>query len=286
MTVEAEDASDALHEAAAAIGGRAGFRPPDAAIILGTGLGQAAREIRDPVVIPYLEIPHFPPATAETHEGRLLLGELGGARVAALQGRYHRYEGYDLGSVTFAVRVLGLLGARLLIVSNASGGLNPLWRAGDVALIEDHLNLLGENPLAGPNLEDLGPRFPNMSAPYDAELRALASAIAREAGFPLPSGVYAVVAGPNLETRAEYRMLRALGADMVGMSTVPEVIVARHMGMRVLGLSIITDECRPDALEPVDIDTIIRTARAAEPQLTLLITEVLKRWRGGGSKDA
>ncbi len=285
MTSEREEVTKAIEEAAATIRGRSDTRP-EVAIILGTGLGHAAREIRDPVVIPYPEIPHFPEPSIETHDGRLLLGELGGRRVAALQGRFHRYEGYDLGQVTFPVRVLGVLGARSLIVSNAGGGLNPLWCPGDIVVLDDHINLLGGNPLMGPNLDALGPRFPDMSEPYDRELQRLAETVALEAGFPLRRGVYVAVAGPNLETRAEYRMLRRLGADVVGMSTVPEVIVARHMGMRVLGLSIITDACLPDALEPAAIDTIIETARMAEPRLTELITQVLRRWPGGGSKDA
>jgi purine-nucleoside phosphorylase len=285
VRVEREEATKAIEEAAATIRGRTDARP-EVAIILGTGLGHAAREIRDPVVIPYPEIPHFPEPSIETHDGRLLLGELGGRRVAVLQGRFHRYEGYDLGQVTFPVRVLGVLGARSLIVSNACGGLNPLWCPGDIVVLDDHINLLGGNPLTGPNLDALGPRFPDMSEPYDRELQRLAEAVALEAGFPLRRGVYVAVAGPNLETRAEYRMLRRLGADVVGMSTVPEVIVARHMGMRVLGLSIITDACLPDALEPAAIDAIIETARTAEPRLTELITQVLRRWPGGGSKDA
>ncbi|MGD8278102.1 MAG: purine-nucleoside phosphorylase, partial [Gemmatimonadota bacterium] len=209
-----------MEEAVATIRGRADARP-EVAIILGTGLGHAAREIRDPVVIPYPEIPHFPEPSIETHEGRLLIGELGGRRVAALQGRFHRYEGYDLRQVTFPVRVLGVLGARALIVSNACGGLDPLWSPGDIVVLDDHINLLGDNPLVGPNLDALGPRFPDMSEPYDVELQRLAEAVALEAGFPLRRGVYAAVAGPNLETRAEYRMLRRLGADIVGMSTVP-----------------------------------------------------------------
>lgn len=285
MRVEREEATKAIEQAAATIRGRVDARP-EVVIILGTGLGHAAREIHDPVVIPYPEIPHFPEPSIETHDGRLLLGELGGRRVAALQGRFHRYEGYDLRQITFPVRVLGVLGARSLIVSNACGGLNPLWQPGDIVVLDDHINLLGGNPLTGPNLEALGPRFPDMSEPYDRELQRLAETVALEAGFPLRRGVYVAVAGPNLETRAEYRMLRRLGADVVGMSTVPEVIVARHMGMRVLGLSIITDACLPDALEPAAIDTIIETARMAEPRLTELITQVLRRWPGGGSKDA
>jgi purine-nucleoside phosphorylase len=180
---------------------------------------------------------------------------------------------------------MGLLGARTLIVSNVSGGMNPLWRPGDLMLIDDHINLLGDNPLVGPNLDDLGPRFPDMSAPYDPALQSLAEAVAVELKLPLRRGVYVAVAGPNLETRAEYRMLRGLGADVVGMSTVPEVIVARHMGLRVLGLSIITDSCLPDALEPADIDAIIRTAMTAEPGLTAVIRGVLERL-GGVTADA
>lgn len=285
MRADPENATQALNEAVTAIRGRAPARP-EVAVILGTGLGDAAHRIETPVVIPYPEIPHFPRPSTETHEGRLLIGTLGGRLVAALQGRFHRYEGYDLGQVTFPVRVLRMLGAEALIVSNASGGLNPLWSPGDVVVIDDHINLIGENPLVGPNLDALGPRFPDMSEPYDRELQELARAVALEGGFPLRRGVYVSVTGPNLETRAEYRMLRTIGADIVGMSTVPEVIVARHMGMRVLGFSIITDACLPDALEPADIDKIIQTARTAEPRLTHLITKVLERWPGGGSKDA
>ena len=279
MTAEPDEVTEALNAAISAIRSRNPFRP-EVAVILGTGLGDAARRIVSPVVIPYPEIPHFPRPTTETHKGRLLLGELGGRPVAVLEGRFHRYEGHDLRAVTFPVRVLHGLGARSLIVSNAGGGLNPLWRPGDIVAIDDHINLMGENPLVGPNLGGLGPRFPDMSEPYDRELQAVAEAVALEAGFPLRRGVYAAVTGPNLETRAEYRMLRTLGADLVGMSTVPEVIVARHMGMRVLGFSIITDACLPDALEPADIDAIIRTARTAEPRLTQLITGVLERWPG------
>jgi purine-nucleoside phosphorylase len=194
-----------------------------------------------------------------------------------MQGRFHRYEGYDLQQVTFPVRVLHALGARTLVVSNACGGMNPLWGPGDLVLLNDHINLLGDNPLTGPNDDRLGPRFPDMSAPYDAELRALARAAALELGIVLREGVYVAVPGPNLETRAEYRMLRSIGADVVGMSTVPEVIVAVHQGMRVVGVSIITDQCLPDALEPADIGRIIATAARAEPQLTRLITKLLER---------
>jgi purine-nucleoside phosphorylase len=250
---------------------------PDTAIILGTGLGRLAREIRIEAEIPYADISHFPEATVETHSGRLLVGELAGHTVIAMQGRFHRYEGYSLQQVTLPVRVLAQLGARQLVVSNACGGMNPLWRAGDLVLIDDHINLLGDNPLIGPNLDELGPRFPDMSEPYDRALQELAATTALALGIPLRRGVYVAVPGPNLETRAEYRMLRTLGADVVGMSTVPEVIVAKHMGMRVLGVSIITDACLPDALEPADIERIIRTAGEAEPKLTALITGVLER---------
>jgi purine-nucleoside phosphorylase len=269
-------AGSAVREAVDAIRKRSGLEP-EAALILGTGLGGLAERIDVDAEVPYAEIPHFPLSTVETHTGRLLLGTLAGRRVAAMQGRFHRYEGYSLHQVTFPVRVLRALGAGTLVVSNACGGMNPLWRAGDLVLITDHINLLGDNPLVGPNDEEFGPRFPDMSEAYSAELRDLAAEIALERGIVLRRGVYVAVTGPNLETRAEYRMLRTIGADVVGMSTVPEVIVAVHAGMRVLGVSIITDECFPDALEPADIGRIIATAREAEPRLTELVTGVLER---------
>ncbi|MFL5605749.1 MAG: purine-nucleoside phosphorylase [Gemmatimonadaceae bacterium] len=252
-------------------------RAPEVAIVLGTGLGGLAREIGVEATIPYSDIPGFPLSTVESHEGRLLLGTLGGRSVVAMQGRFHRYEGYTLQQVTFPVRVLRALGADTLVVSNACGGMNPLWSPGDLMLIADHINLLGDNPLIGPNDDRLGVRFPDMSEPYDAALRALARSVAADLGVVLREGVYVAVPGPNLETRAEYRMLRALGADVVGMSTVPEVIVAVHAGMRVLGLSIITDQCLPDTLEPADVATIIATAGRAEPRLTALVRGVLER---------
>ncbi len=250
---------------------------PEVAVILGTGLGGLAEEINVATRIPYGDIPGFPLSTVESHAGRLLLGTLAGRRVAAMQGRFHRYEGYSLQQIAFPVRVLHALGARLLVVSNACGGMHPLWRPGDLMLIADHINLLGDNPLVGPNDDRLGPRFPDMSEPYDGTLRALARAVALDLGIPLREGVYVAVTGPNLETRAEYRMLRALGADVVGMSTVPEVIAAVHVGMRVLGVSIITDLCLPDALEPTTVERIIAVAREAEPRLTALISGVLER---------
>lgn len=250
---------------------------PGVGIILGTGLGGLAEQIDVESSIPYEEIPGFPLSTVETHAGRLLLGRLGKCPVVAMQGRFHRYEGYGLAEVTFPVRVLHALGARTLVVSNACGGMNPLWAPGDLVLLSDHINLLGDNPLVGSNDDRLGPRFPDMSAPYDPGLRALARAAALELGILLREGVYVAVPGPSLETRAEYRMLRAMGADVVGMSTVPEVIVANHAGMRALGISIITDQCLPDALELADIGRIIATAGRAEPSLTRLIRALVER---------
>jgi purine-nucleoside phosphorylase len=250
---------------------------PDVALILGTGLGAMGRAIALECEIPYDAIPGFPASTVESHAGRLLVGVLGGKRVMAMQGRFHRYEGYSLQQVTFAVRVLHALGAPVLVVSNACGGMHPQWAPGDLMLIADHINLLGDNPLIGPHHAALGDRFPDMSAPYDEALRATARQVAAEGGLTLREGVYVAVQGPNLETRAEYRMLRALGADVVGMSTVPEVIVAVQAGMRVLGLSIITDQCLPDTLQPAHLETIIATATSAEPHLTALVRGVLER---------
>ena len=250
---------------------------PDVAVILGTGLGALADELKPDVTIPYADIPGFPIPTVETHAGRLLVGTLGGRRVAMMHGRFHKYEGYTLQQVTFPVRVLRALGAKTLIVSNISGGMHPLWSTGDLVLISDHINLLGDNPLVGPNVDAEGPRFPDMTAAYDPQLRALARAAALEQKIVLREGVYVAVPGPNLETRAEYRMLRAVGGDIVGMSTVPEVISAVHQGMRVLGFSIITDNCLPDALEPTSVEKIIAVARASEPRLTAVVRSVLER---------
>jgi purine-nucleoside phosphorylase len=252
-------------------------RRPAAAIILGTGLGGLAKEIKAEVVIPYEEIPGFPLSTVEAHAGRLILGSLSGKPVVAMQGRFHRYEGYSLQQVTFPVRVMHALGAETLVVSNACGGMHPLWAPGDLMLIADHINLIGDNPLIGPHDERLGPRFPDMSQPYDESLRAMARKLALELGITLREGVYVAVTGPNLETRAEYRMLRAMGADVVGMSTVPEVIVAVQEGMKVLGISIITDQCLPDALEPASLEKIIAVANRAEPSLTRLVSGVVER---------
>ena len=249
---------------------------PEVAIILGTGLGKLAEEINVETTIGYEDLPGFPLSTVESHAGRLLFGELAGKEVVAMQGRFHLYEGYSQQQITFPVRVMKDLGADMLVVSNACGGMNPFWNPGDLMLIADHINLLGDNPLIGRNDERLGIRFPDMSDPYDSDLRELARESALELGITLREGVYVAVPGPNLETRAEYRFLRTIGADVVGMSTVPEVIVAVHASMKVLGISIITDACMPDALEPADIETIIATASGAEPNLTNLVKKVLE----------
>ncbi|HYV96714.1 MAG TPA: purine-nucleoside phosphorylase [Gemmatimonadaceae bacterium] len=250
---------------------------PDVALILGTGLGALARDINPAVEIEYRDIPGFPLSTVESHVGRLVCGTLAGKTVVAMQGRFHRYEGYSLQQVTFPVRVLRALGARTLIVSNACGCMNAAWSAGDLMLIADHINLLGDSPLIGPNDAALGPRFPDMSAPYDAELRSVARAVGEARQMTLREGTYVAVPGPALETRAEYRMLRGMGADVVGMSTVPEVIVAVHAGMRVLGISIVTDMCIPETLEPASLEKIIAVAAVAEPKLTALVHGILGR---------
>jgi purine-nucleoside phosphorylase len=264
-------------EAAAQVIRRRWPRTPRVAVILGTGLGGLGREIALEAEIPYPEIAGFPHSTVESHAGKLLCGTLDGLPVVAMAGRFHRYEGYAAREAAFPVWVFRRLGAGILAVSNACGGLHPLWALGDLMLIADQINLLGDNPLLGPNDERLGPRFPDMSAPYDAELRAHARAVALAEGLPLREGVFAAVTGPNLETRAEYRLLRALGADVVGMSTVPEVIAARHAGLRVLGVSVITDLGLPDALEPASLARIIAVANRAEPHLTALLRGVLRR---------
>jgi purine-nucleoside phosphorylase len=264
--------------AAEAIRATSGFHP-ELGIVLGTGLGALAAEIEVETSIPYEEIPGFPRSTVESHAGRLILGTLEGVSVVAMEGRFHRYEGYSMQQVTLPIRVMRELGADALIVSNACGGMNPLWNGGDLILISDHINLMGDNPLIGPNLEQ-GARFPDMSEPYDAELRMIAREEALRLGITLREGIYVAVAGPCLETVAEYRMLRGIGADTVGMSTVPEVIVARHVGLRVLGLSIISDMALPDALEPVNIARIISTAEQAEPVLTRLVRAVVARLSG------
>lgn len=272
----ATDLYERIQEAAAVVRGRTAFTP-DVAIILGTGLGGLAQEIKTEAVIPYEEIPGFPLSTVESHAGRLLLGRLNGRKVVAMQGRFHRYEGYTLQQVTFPLRVMHALGAKTLVVTNVSGGMHPLWAPGDLVLISDHINFLGDNPLIGRNDERLGPRFPDMSDPYDSGLRVRARALALQQGITLREGVYVAVPGPCLETRAEYRMLRGMGADIVGMSTVPEVIVAVHQGMKTVGISIITDQCLPDALAPAKIEHIIATAMGAEPKLTRLVSSLVEQ---------
>lgn len=244
-------------------------------IILGTGLGALAKEIDITASLSYDDIPDFPISTVESHHGKLLMGHLAGTPVLAMQGRFHLYEGYNAQQITFPVRVLAALGIDTLLISNAAGGLNPLYRRGDLMLLTDHINLQGSNPLIGPNIEAWGPRFPDMSEPYDVALRNLAEEQALQNGIKLQQGVYVAVAGPNLETKAEYRFLRTIGADVVGMSTVPEVIVARHMNLRVLAMSVITDECFPDALEPVSLADVLAAAHEAEPQLTTLTKAII-----------
>ena len=250
---------------------------PDIGIILGTGLGALAGEIESKTKLAYRDIPHFPVSTAPGHEGNLILGLLGGKKVAAMQGRFHFYEGYSLEEIAFPIRVMRKMGIDLLIESNAAGGMNPNFKAGDLMVITDHINLTGNNPLIGPNDDGLGPRFPDMSEPYDQNLIELTEKIAIQERIRIHRGVYVGVTGPNFETRAEYRFLRLIGADAVGMSTVPEVIVARHSGLRVLGISCITDECIPDRLRPVDFRLVIRVAKAAEPKMTRLVEKVVQK---------
>lgn len=246
-------------------------------IILGTGLGGLVKDISVEHEIDYSELPHFPLSTVESHQGKLIFGKIGGKNVVAMQGRFHFYEGYTMQQITYPVRVMKFLGVKTLLVSNACGGMNPIYKRGDIMLMVDHINLLGDNPLIGKNEDSLGPRFPDMSEPYNLELIKLAEQVALENKVKVQKGVYVAVPGPNLETKAEYRFLRAIGADVVGMSTIPENIIANHMGMKVLGLSIITDECFPDALKPARVEEIIAAAMAAEPKMTLIMKEVIKK---------
>lgn len=250
-------------------------RKAHAGIILGTGLGSLVKKIEIEASIDYAEIPHFLRSTATSHRGRLVCGNLCGLPVMAMEGRFHMYEGYPLKEITLPVRVMKNMGADLLVVSNACGGLNPNYRCGDIMLIDDQINLLGDNPLIGINDDRLGPRFPDMSCPYDPKLIDEALRIARKNDIVAHKGVFVAVAGPNLETRAEYRFLKGIGADVVGMSTVPETIVAIHSSMRVVGFSVITDMCLPDALEEANVEKIIAIANDAEPRLTTLVTGVL-----------
>lgn len=266
-----------IDEAVAFIRKRVEARP-EVGIVLGTGLGEGAltSELKARARIAYAEIPHFPSSTVESHAGNLILGQLRGKEVVVMSGRVHYYEGYTMREVTFPIRTLRGLGAKSLVISSAVGGMNPLMKRGEIVCIVDHINLMGDNPLIGKNDEALGPRFPDMSEPYSRELISLAEKGALRLGLPLNKGVLVGVAGPNLETRAEYRFLRSIGADVVGMSMVPENIVAVHAGMKVLGFSVITDECFPDALKPVDIQEILRVAGEAEPKLARLVCEVIQ----------
>ncbi len=250
---------------------------PEVIIQLGTGLGGLAEAMTEATRIAYADIPHFPRSTVESHAGNLVVGRLAGRRVAILQGRFHCYEGYSAREVGFPVRVLSLLGARLAIVTNASGGLNPAFRPGTIMVLADHLNLLGDNPLRGPNVDDWGPRFPDLSTPYDPQLRHLAQEAAVRLGFDdVVSGTYVCIPGPSLETPAETRYLRMIGADAVGMSSVPEILVAIHAGLRVLGLSVVANVNDPDSFQPILLEEIIAAARAAEPRLQRLLTRILE----------
>ena len=249
---------------------------PKIGIILGTGLGGLAEDIDADVVIPYTDIPGFAESTVEFHAGKLILGTLGGKQIVAMQGRFHYYEGFTMEQITFPVRVMKFLGCEILLVSNACGGINADFSPGDIMIMKDHINLLGTNPLIGVNDKKLGPRFPDMSEPYNRELIALAEKAALGEKISIKKGVYAALTGPCLETAAEYKFLRTIGADVVGMSTVPENIVAVHMGMKVLGLSVITDACIPEKLKPANIDEIIATAEKAEPNLMKLMKKVIE----------
>jgi purine-nucleoside phosphorylase len=250
---------------------------PEVAVILGTGLGELAEGLEVEARVSYRDIPHFAVSTVESHKGELVFGTLGGRPAVVMSGRVHFYEGYTMRQVSFPVRVMQALGAKTLIVSNACGGMNPLFAAGDIMLVTDHINLMGDNPLIGPNDETMGPRFPDMSQPYDRKLIALAEDVALEEKIAVQKGVFVAVPGPNLETAAEYRFLRGIGADVVGMSLIPENLVAVHGGMRVLAFAVITDLCLADALEPVDIPRILAVAAKAAPRLDRLVTRVVAR---------
>jgi purine-nucleoside phosphorylase len=249
---------------------------PAVGIILGTGLGALVNDVAVETVLPYSDIPHFPLATVESHSGKLIFGRLAGRRVMVMQGRFHYYEGYSLAEVTFPVRVMQRLGIGHLLISNAAGALNPAFGLGDLMAINDHLNLMPDNPLRGKNLDAFGPRFPDMAEPYHLPTLSLAAQLADQLGITLHQGVYAAVPGPNLETRAEYRMLRTLGADAVGMSTVPEVIVARHCGLPVFAVSVLTDLCTPSQLEVVTLEKVIAVAARAEPQMARLFCALVE----------
>lgn len=256
---------------------RKGYDQAEAAIILGTGLGGLADKIEVIDTVNYADIPYFPVSTVETHSGKLIYGLLSGKKVLAMQGRFHYYEGYSLQQITFPVRVMKLLGVKYLLISNAAGNMNSSWKKGELMLVDDHINLLPGNPLTGKNMDEMGPRFPDMSAPYDAGMNRMLEEIALEKKITLRKGVYVAVSGPNLETRAEYRFLRSIGADVVGMSTIPECIVANHVGLPCCAISVMTDDCDPDCLAPVNIAEIIAVAGAAEKDLTTLYVNLIER---------
>lgn len=265
-----------IEEAAFAVR-KASSTVPEVGIICGTGMGGLGDKVENPTIVPYDEIPHFPVSTVESHHGNLVLGTLASRPVMLMQGRFHRYEGYDLREVTFPVRVMKALGCRAMIVMNACGTVNRLIPRGSIMLANDQINLMGENPLIGPNDEDLGPRFPDMSEPFSRDLIALAHDVALEANLRVQEGVLVAVTGPNLETAAEYRMFQIIGADAVTMSTIPEVLIANHAGMKVLGISTMTDNCFPDSLQPASVEEIIAVAQSAEPRLEKLVVGVLAR---------
>ena len=252
------------------------LRPP-IAVVLGTGLGGLADKITAAAVIPYKNIPNFPVATVASHEGRLIFGSLGDKTVVAMQGRFHLYEGYKPKEITFPIRVMATMGVKTLLISNAAGGLDLSFKAGDLMLIRDHINLTGRNPLRGYNIEEWGPRFPDMTAPYSGRLINLAQKAAEDLGIKIHQGVYVGVPGPSMETAAETRFLRTIGADAVGMSTIPEVIVAVHADLQVLGISVISNVNDPDNYQPAPLDQVIATAKGAEPTLVRLVEEILRR---------
>lgn len=265
-----------IQEASGFIREKTDFQP-EIGLILGTGLGELGHRIDPVCAIGYGEIPHFVESTATSHEGKLVFGTLGGRNVVAMQGRVHFYEGYTMQQITLPVRVMMALGCGALLMSNAVGGMNPLLGPGDISVMTDHINLMGDNPLIGWNDDRLGPRFPDMSEPYDRQFLATMEEVALDLKIPLKKVVYAAVAGPNLETGAEYRFLRTIGADTVGMSSVPECLAAVHGGMRVIGMSVITDSCFPDALKPADVQEIIKVANATQPKLEALVTGFLNK---------
>ena len=252
-----------------------GFTSPDVGVVLGTGLGEFVQYLENPVSISYTEIPYFPKATVEYHKGKLIYGSIGTKKVLVMQGRFHYYEGYSMQEITFPIRVMKSLGVKHLLLSNAAGGINPYFKKGDLAVIDDHINLQPDNPLRGENIESLGPRFPDMSAPYNTEMINILKKHIIDAEIDFKAGVYVSVAGPNLETRAEYRFLKVIGADMVGMSTVPEVIVANHMGLPCAAVSVITDECDPDNLQPVKLEEIITVAATADKKLSAIFRDAI-----------